>query len=392
MIVVIPVYDEPDLISSLNSLGQCHAPNCTVGIIIVINASEKDAQSVKQRNIETHYLVQEWININKTNWLHGFVIMDNELPAKHAGVGLARKIGMDEAVRIFEDKNINGIIICFDADTLCQPNYFKAIEEHFAKNIDTPGCSIHFEHPIEGHHDKALYEGIMNYELHLRYYINALKLTGFPNAHQTIGSSMAVRSYAYQKQGGMNKRKAGEDFYFLNKIIALGNFTELKTTCVIPSPRTSHRVPFGTGKAVNDWINEIGQVGYSYAPETFTDLKQLISKISELYQVDAISYESFHQSMPQSIQTFLDHLKFFDVILQINLHSSTRTSFIKRFYLWFDSFRILKFVHHSRDNFHPNIPVSLACKWLLEMLKLKTDQSPGIKQQLQVLRDHDRHS
>ena len=61
---------------------------------------------------------------------------------------------------------------------------------------------------------------------------------------------MAVRPEAYMKQGGMNRRKAGEDFYFLNKIMSLGGFGECAETTIYPSPRTSKRVPFGTGQAV----------------------------------------------------------------------------------------------------------------------------------------------
>ncbi|MEZ4848575.1 MAG: hypothetical protein R3B93_08135 [Bacteroidia bacterium] len=70
------------------------------------------------------------------------------------------------------------------------------------------------------------------------------------HAFHCVGSSMAVRSIAYQKRGGMNRRKAGEDFYFLQKFIAEGTLAELSTTKVIPSPRASEKVPFGTGRAI----------------------------------------------------------------------------------------------------------------------------------------------
>src|SRR5213594_3575687 len=94
--------------------------------------------------------------------------------------------------------------------------------------------------------DPKVAEAIAAYELHLRYYVRALRYAGFPYAHHTIGSCMAVRADVYKKQGGMNKRQAGEDFYFLQKIIPLGHFTDLTETKVIPSSRPSDRVPFGT--------------------------------------------------------------------------------------------------------------------------------------------------
>ena len=75
---------------------------------------------------------------------------------------------------------------------------------------------------------------IAAYELHLRYYTHGLRFSNLPYSFQTVGSAMAVRCSAYQKQGGMNKRKAGEDFYFIQKIIALGGYSELNSTTVFP--------------------------------------------------------------------------------------------------------------------------------------------------------------
>ena len=77
------------------------------------------------------------------------------------------------------------------------------------------------------------------------------------------------------RQGGMNKRQAGEDFYFLHKIIPLGHFGEINTTRVIPSPRPSDRVPFGTGRAVRDYLAT--HKFETYPLEAFRDLKQFFS-------------------------------------------------------------------------------------------------------------------
>ena len=81
-------------------------------------------------------------------------------------------------------------------------------------------ASIYYEHPVAGlAFSENLYEGIANYELHLRYYVWALRSIKFPYAFQTVGSSMLCRASSYVRYGGMNRRKAGEDFYFLQKII-----------------------------------------------------------------------------------------------------------------------------------------------------------------------------
>jgi hypothetical protein len=46
----------------------------------------------------------------------------------------------------------------------------------------------------------------------------------FSYAYHTVGSAMAVKAYQYVKVGGMNRRQAGEDFYFIQKLVHSGNF------------------------------------------------------------------------------------------------------------------------------------------------------------------------
>ena len=95
----------------------------------------------------------------------------DSLPKKHAGVGLARKIGMDEACWRFQKiRNPRGIIAAFDADSRCEVNYFKAIVEHFQKKSHIQAASIYYEHPTQGvDFEEDVYAAIVLYELHLRY-------------------------------------------------------------------------------------------------------------------------------------------------------------------------------------------------------------------------------
>src|ERR1041385_133403 len=244
LVVVIPCYDEPDLIGTLESLWSCQRPACAAGVIVVINSPAECAAEIRARNRRTLEEGRGWAEGHAGtgidfHWLHF-----PDLPPKQAGVGLARKIGMDEAARRLDDVGRSkGVIAGFDADCRCEVNYLKSIERHFAGHLRSPACSIYFEHPLAGPLEPEIYEAIAVYELHLRYYVQALRYAGFPHAYHTIGSAMAGRADAYMKQGGMNKRQAGEDFYFLQKMFALGGFTELNGTTVFPSPRESDRVP-----------------------------------------------------------------------------------------------------------------------------------------------------
>lgn len=374
IVVVIPCCNESELINSLESLFNCKTPNCSVEVIVVINALEEAEKDIVRQNRKTLIEAEEWRKnhfdkIASSLAMTFYFIEENKLPKKHAGVGLARKIGMDEAVRRFESvNNKEGIIACFDADALCELNYLVEIEKHFKENPKSPACSIHFEHPIEGNEfSEEIYNGITQYELHLRYYKNGLTYAGLPFAFHTIGSSMAVRSEAYQKQNGMNKRKAGEDFYFLQKLIPLGNFTELKTTKIIPSPRVSDRVPFGTGKAMQNWLDGEKQELLSYNPKSFIDLKQFCDSVTDLY--------NNKNAIPKTVQAFLDTIDFEGNLLNIKKNSASQMHFYEVFFKWFNAFKVLKYMHFARDNYYADVPVFEGANELLGMMSQAKQQN-----------------
>lgn len=365
LIVVIPCFNEVALVRSLQALSDCDLVNdIGLEVISVVNHSENAFEAIKIQNNQTFEEAQQYAKLNSSDKIKFHTIKAFDLPKKHAGVGLARKIGMDEALRRFAEVNRDGIVVCFDADSQCDTNYFTEITKHFKKNPKTPGCSIHFEHPIKGDEfEEDVYQAIVQYELHLRYYKNALKFAGFPFAYHTIGSSMAVRASAYAKQGGMNKRKAGEDFYFLNKIMALGNFSELSVTKVIPSPRISDRVPFGTGKAVGDILTDKDEkelkpfLTYNFL--VFIDLKKFCELVFEFNKELKFSH------MPNSVKSFIEESLFTSKVSEIAVNTTSDEGFVNRFFKVFDAFWVLKFVHYARDNFYPNQEVLDASSQLL---------------------------
>ncbi len=389
MVVVIPCHDEPDLISSLESLHRCIRPECAVEVIVVINSGEQHGQDVMNRNRGTMELASKWIAEHREDRLTFFTILAENLPAKFAGVGLARKIGMDEASRRLEQTNPgNGIVVCFDADCSCDPDYFTAIENAFRDNPKAPGASIYFEHPLHG--DSA---GIIRYELFLRYFVQALRWSGFPFAFHTVGSAMAVRSGVYRAVGGMNKKKAGEDFYFLHKVMPRGHFLEINSTRVIPSPRVSHRVPFGTGKAMADWQNYRDEVYPVYNFQSFRDLKIFLSKMeSELFRCRAGKYEAFLDSLPASVVAYLSQRGFMDKIVEIQNNSRHMDSFRKRFYAWFDGLAVLQFFHFSRENAWKSKGLEISANEFLESAGLPVSTGTDLLDILCIFRRLDREN
>lgn len=344
MIVVIPCYKEPDLIDALDSLNACKKPSNEVLIIVVINESESCSAKIRLANKQTLGQLETFQSE------YPLLVTYQKLPEKKAGVGLARKIGMDEAVRIFRRVGNDGAIICYDADCRCDSTYLDEIELAYSQPSTQSGI-VFYEHQLhlENH------EAIIDYELYLRYYIDALRFANFPYAYQTLGSCITVRASMYEKVGGMNTRKAGEDFYFLNKTIPHGGFAEINTTTIRPSDRVSNRVPFGTGKAINDLLNS-NEAYEVYHPNTFEDLKIFFDQVDSFWNED-------EWKLSMTLTTFLGE-NWKEQIKELKNQVSSPEAFEKRFYHWFDAFKILKYVHFCRDEFYQNVELEEAVEWL----------------------------
>lgn len=377
IIVVIPCYNETELIIALSSLINCEKPTGSVEVITVVNSAVSDLKAIKETNTKMLEKAQEWSEEHDRDWINFYFIDANNLSDKDAGVGVARKIGMDEAVIRFEQLNKDGIIACFDADSTCANNYLVELEKHFENNPKSPACSIYYEHPLDGNEfSEENYRAIEAYELHLRVYKNALQYCGFPFAFHTIGSSMAVKSKAYQKQGGMNKRKAGEDFYFLQKMMALGNFSELNSTTIYPSLRISDRVPFGTGRAMQNYLSSEQKSYNTYAIQSFLDLKQLVEQLDNLY----INFSSScHDkpvepsfNLPPSVLEYLITISFNENLTKIRQNSTSLIHFKQLFFNWFNAFKVLKFVHFAREYYYADVDVFHTANELLKQLNKPT--------------------
>lgn len=386
IVVVIPCFDEPDLVGSLESLWMCDRPSRSVEVIAVINSPAYCSEAVRQQNQKTLDEASGWICNHADDRFAIRLLHFPELPTKHAGVGLARKIGMDEAAWRFDDigKSQTGVIVGYDADCRCARSYLTSIERHFQENPGSPGCSIHFEHPLAGPFEPRVYDAIAAYELHLRYYVQSLRYTGSPFAFHTIGSCMAVRSGVYLKQGGMNKRQAGEDFYFLQKIMALGGFTNLAATTVFPSPRVSDRVPFGTGRAVSDFL-KAGKLS-TYPLQAFLDLKELFEHLPALFRTRDFTTSNLTNALPESVRTFVAARNLAQVLQEIRRNTVSEVAFQKRFFRWFDGFEVMKFLHHARDHFYGAPAIEEAAKRLCGQLSVRMPS--GAKNSTRALLAH----
>ncbi len=388
IIVVIPCYNELELNKSLLSLIQCIQPSCAVEIITVINYPEGSGNEVIAISKQSMDIINKLDSEMNNPFFRFHYIYAANLPKKHAGVGLARKIGMDEAAWRFNlIKNHQGIIACFDADSQCELNYLVELEKLWREHPKTSACSIRFQHPLEGlEFDEKIYTGIAQYELHLRYYYQAGRLIGFPFAYHTIGSSMACSASTYVKYGGMNRNQAGEDFYFLQKIIPHGNFKELNSTCIFPSPRPSFRVPFGTGRAMMKYLEGNSEPITTYNLDSFLALIPLFSSIDKLYNSDKEVIKNQLKLLPGFLSEYLSAINADEKIDEVKQNTTTRESFRKRFFLWFDAFQLLKYLNYINETHFNRMPVASEAKRILKLKKTDNLSDDPI-QLLKIFRD-----
>ena len=380
IIIVIPVYNEENISATLDSLFINQDDlSFSVEVITLVNNSEDAKLEIKEQNLATFKELKKLSQTyqKKTTLIPVYI---NNLDQKHAGVGWARKLGMDLALQRFKKINYDGVIVGLDADTTVESNYLNSIY-HFFKKTNFNSASIHFEHPTQGNEfDDFHYQQIINYELHLRYYKNSLKLANLPYSYHTIGSAFAVSASSYAKQGGMNRRKAGEDFYFITKLIKGEKFGEITKTKVIPSPRISDRVPFGTGRSIYEGINNQKNLLLTYDFKSFEAIKNWI----ELIENKLFNYENF----PVLIKTFMSKDKWTKNHLMILNNTNSDIKYMKLFFTVYDSFWILKLIHFLRDNHHSNSSLFLNTNTLL--LKLGYPPIKSTIEQLIFFRNLDK--
>ncbi len=370
IICVVPAYNEPGITKMLDSLAECNEPKCKTELIIVINAPYKESGEHVECNKVTLNNIESWKKGHKNPFFRLYYFVADNRNFAGWGVGLARKTGMDEALRRFSYiGNREGVILCLDADCIVQKNYFESVFNELYSASDRSACSLYFEHPVSGpDYPDYIYRYITLYELHLRYYYQALLFTGYPWVFHTVGSSMAVKALPYMKAGGMNRKQAGEDFYFIQKHVSSGGFFSLNSTTVYPSPRVSDRVPFGTGASIGKLDETDSSDLLTYNLLSFKELRAFFDLADAYYECIDSDLKTYYDGFPHGIKSFMGEKEWVEKISEIKNNTSTIHSFRKRFFQWFNMFRIVKYLNHVHSVIYDKLPVTDSASDLLSTI------------------------
>ena len=252
---------------------------------------------------------------------------------KKGGVGWARKTIMDS---IAKKANKNDIIVSIDADTYYPPDYLQSVFDFFNNNKKAVGLAIPYYHKLDNSITDRL---ILRYEIYMRYYVLNMMRISNPYGYTALGSAMAFPVWAYVKAGGLTPVAAGEDFYFLQKLVKIGEIGNWSSSIAYPSSRFSDRVLFGTGPALIK-----GQNGNwsSYPHYHYT----LFDKIETTYSLFSLLYT---KELETPMDEFLkDQTNSVDIWTPLRKNYKDEKNFIRACINKVDGLRILQFLRKKQ--------------------------------------------
>jgi len=366
IVVAIPTLADEEIFTTLESLSKCKLPNSKrVLAVVLINESEKADEKVRTKNKEI------FDKIKNTNFeIETEVRYIKGIPEKLAGVGFARRVLMDEAICLFKkkyDEKFKGrkdiaefmserFIFSLDSDCTVSENYFSAVEILEIKNADFGVLSFTHRFSEEKEIKKA---GIL-WEIFLRYWRDSLRIFSYKNAFYPIGSLFLFRATPYIFSMGMNIRQAGEDFYFLQKIIPLAKVVDVQVY-VFPKAEPSQRTPFGTGREIQLYISgEKERLEKVWNFKSFEQIGEIMRSIDDIFSGE-IKVETF--------KLFLDeNPKYKEQLERIKIRSKTKEDFRKKFEEWFNPFKVFKFLRFTEKIF-PKSPIYQEVQKLIDKIE-----------------------
>ncbi|MCX7982286.1 MAG: hypothetical protein N2572_05185 [Syntrophales bacterium] len=384
LVIVIPAYAEKEhLFKTLRSVAENPADELEKTLVIcVINNEESAKEEVRENNRQTveylHGLITGQLKSNpqenrkilsdinyikqsplRIAYIDAFS-QGYEIPDQEKGAGTARKIGMDMALRLlWPSLGKRGLIASLDADTSVEDNYLSSLRAHRSGN-DLEAFVIDYEHPRP--EDPFLWQAICHYEIFLRFYVLGLSYARSPYAYHVMGSAFAITTGTYLAVRGMSRRKAGEDFYFLNKTAKVCPLRRIRTTRVFPAARLSNRVPFGTGASLQKRWEKGDPSGKVYHPEAFYILAKWLNMAEHLIlsQADTRKLVRKAASIHRVLAVFLEERRYPEVWENICKNTPDVKERVRRFHEWFDAFQTLKLIRMLHGSELPMISIAEA--------------------------------
>ncbi len=369
--VVIPATGERDRIQTvLDSLqlGSTRLSEAEV-IVVVNNARDAPGQRLHEnlatiQDLKNYKALIRILPIDRSSFGKAY-------PASTAGVGAARRTGMDLALRrLVQVGNIeNGAIACLDADSPTSSGYIDTLLSLFATTEQPFAAVCRYHHPIPTDDRQA--RSIIAYELWLRYLELCMRLCAAEYAVSAIGSCLVVSVLGYARSDGMPRRKAGEDFHFLQKIIkvrARRRIVPHIDATVFPSSRVSDRVPFGTGHAMHRCA-QVGPDRYLFVepPLAFMQLRHFFKALPDWYH----NPNAPIPGLSNTLHAFLESKNAYRTFERLRVNAPNPENFVLSIKNWLGSLQLIRYARYLRSC-REGVWIGRAIMQILKELQLNT--------------------
>jgi|WetSurMetagenome_2_1015567.scaffolds.fasta_scaffold00237_28 hypothetical protein len=388
IIVVIPAYGEGDIRATIDSLAGCNPPQCACEVIVVVNAPATAPESLISENEHTISVLKAWRDSH--NSFFRLFVCDtgiSEIPGW--GVGYARKTGMDEAVRRFDIvDDPMGVIASLDTDCVVNKDYFTGLYDSLYLRAERKGCTISlWNRRNDEELPSEVISAALSYELSRRYMYFGFRYAGYPWCFNVYGSAMAFKADLYVKSGGMNKRGAGEDFWFMRKILPSGGFFHNPVSMVYASSRISMRVPFGTGRSIENLISSHEETSLCFEPEVFDELKALWKGAYSLYKKTPEDVSAFYTALSDRVKAFISSDKFNEKVAEVSKNSASVMTFSKRYFVCFDLLFAIRYINWVKERGKTNMSLSQLCIRLAQTAGFRIKATTTFSSVLSFYRD-----
>ena len=334
----IPCYNEFEyLFDTLDSIDKQDKKILKKTLVtIVINNANNDSDLIKKNNYNTYKL----LITKKYNF--DFIAIDcfskkYALNEKIAGVGYARKIGLDYSLNHIVDHK--SILCLLDADTIIDKNYLSTIKTNFNQNMDV--VVINFKH--QKSNNPIIEEGIRKYENTIKKIAKKIDNTGSPYGYVSMGSTIVCNAKSYIACGGMNTKKATEDFYFLQALAKYAKIHKIEEMLVFPSSRNENRVYLGTGFRMDEYVKNKKFKNLEFSNESYIQISKLIKIIDKNWNKDSeCIFDLIKKKLNQKCINFLVDNNIKEILNKFKKNAKDKKQFILFFHQWFDALSIMK--------------------------------------------------
>jgi hypothetical protein len=370
--IVLPVLGETEL--SLDGVRDAvrELPQRAL-LIVVVNASVGAPAELRDLNraFLQSFVARRPLMLDSGAWLiedpdFDLLLLDRSSPGRELpprmGVGLARKIGCDLALALVARGRLaSPWIFWADADAALPREHFaqsfRALAEPAFQGVSA--LCFPFHHVAAG--DAEIARATLVHEICLRYHVLGLAVAGSPYAHHSLGSALSVEASAYAGVRGVPKRRAGEDFYLLDKLAKAGPIGRPRGEAIAIQARLSPRVPFGTGPRVERILKE-GDALVA-CPAAFRSLGALLAGLDRVaFERDAAAFEQpLAELSPAERAAARQAFEALGMREGIRIALATSGSDLRRrLHTWFDALRTLQALHRLRDAGLSDVPFRAA--------------------------------